>query len=487
MSRHQTFDALNRLKTNQRTRPDLVTITYDAHDRPLTVKDGKSNMTTYVYDGFGERSSRSAPTAAQPCSGSTRTATSRKTDRPSSHERHLRRARPPADPHLSGGFHAQRLASPTTRPATAGHRPSDQPHRPGGLLKPVLRAARPCHLATPAPSAATTYTTGYSYESAGRLASITYAVPAGTAIHPRQRGPDHEHDRQAAGHAAVNLATSITHMPFGPVASFTYGNGVTDARTYDLDYRMTCVKDVGTGNIQYLTYGYDADNNVHTITDNVTTGEQPDAHLRRHRPPENRDRQLRHDRHHHLRFELEPPDLRRDELHDALDLQQNERGGRQRITYSSTGNMAAIGTTTTMSPRTRPTSWRRVDLSGTDQHYTYDAFGQRLKVKIGAGTPRSMYSTARPASILDRSQDHRQRDRLRLARRLPHRHDPARRRDGQRHPHRPSRHAAEGDECQQDRRLGLADEPQWRRQRQPRDRAGQSALAGSARRFDGVF
>jgi len=34
---------------------------------------------------------------------------------------------------------------------------------------------------------------------------------------------------------------------------------------------MTGVKDVGTGNIQYLSYGYDADNNVHTITDNVTS------------------------------------------------------------------------------------------------------------------------------------------------------------------------------------------------------------------------
>ncbi len=27
---------------------------------------------------------------------------------------------------------------------------------------------------------------------------------------------------------------------------------------------------MATGNIQYLSYGYDADNNVHTITDNVT-------------------------------------------------------------------------------------------------------------------------------------------------------------------------------------------------------------------------
>jgi hypothetical protein len=59
-------------------------------------------------------------------------------------------------------------------------------------------------------------------------------------------------------------------MPFGPVKSLTWGNGVTDARTYDLDYRTTGITDTGTGNIQYLSYGYDADNNVHTVTDNVT-------------------------------------------------------------------------------------------------------------------------------------------------------------------------------------------------------------------------
>ena len=72
------------------------------------------------------------------------------------------------------------------------------------------------------------------------------------------------------GHGATSLATSVTHMPFGPFASLSWGNGVTDARTFDQDYRMTSVKDVGTGNIQYLSYGYDADNNVHTVTDNVT-------------------------------------------------------------------------------------------------------------------------------------------------------------------------------------------------------------------------
>src|SRR5271154_2563185 len=55
-------------------------------------------------------------------------------------------------------------------------------------------------------------------------------------------------------------------------------NGVTDTRTFDLDYRMTSVKDVGTGNIQFLSYGYDAGNNVTSITDHVTPADNQTFH-----------------------------------------------------------------------------------------------------------------------------------------------------------------------------------------------------------------
>src|SRR6185312_10752241 len=56
-----------------------------------------------------------------------------------------------------------------------------------------------------------------------------------------------------------------------PVHTFTYGNGVTGSRTFDLDYRMTNVTDTATSAVQNLTYAYDDDNNVSTITDAVTT------------------------------------------------------------------------------------------------------------------------------------------------------------------------------------------------------------------------
>ncbi len=115
------------------------------------------------------------------------------------------------------------------------------------------------------------YTTGYTYESAGRLSGITYGSGGWLVSYARDNaGQVTTVTTTQPSMSPVNLATSVTHMPFGPVKSLTWGNGVTDTRTFDLDYRMTSVKDVGTGNIQYVSYGYDADDNLLTWTDNVT-------------------------------------------------------------------------------------------------------------------------------------------------------------------------------------------------------------------------
>ena len=40
---------------------DLAQITYNAHDLPLTVTDGKGNATSFVYDGFNEAISQVSP------------------------------------------------------------------------------------------------------------------------------------------------------------------------------------------------------------------------------------------------------------------------------------------------------------------------------------------------------------------------------------------------------------------------------------------
>jgi YD repeat-containing protein len=115
------------------------------------------------------------------------------------------------------------------------------------------------------------FSTGYTCESAGRLSSITYASAGWKVAYTRDSaGQITAVTDTQPGHSATNLATSVTHLPFGPASSWTYGNGITDARTFDLDYRMTSITDHGTSNIQYLSFGHDADDNVTSITDHVT-------------------------------------------------------------------------------------------------------------------------------------------------------------------------------------------------------------------------
>jgi len=86
--------------------------------------------------------------------------------------------------------------------------------------------------------------TAYSYTLADRLASTL--TPAGTSI---------QYTRDAAGRisgvttlpqgtsgaGAGNIVTAITYLPFGPIASYTLGNGQTITRSYDANYALTDV------------------------------------------------------------------------------------------------------------------------------------------------------------------------------------------------------------------------------------------------------
>ena len=266
---HIRFDALNRLSTYKNAELILVTNTYDAHDRALTVKDGKTNTTTYVYDGFGDRISQVSPDCGtsvfwfDPDGNVTKQSAFAVTNFTyDALDRLLTRAYP-TDSTLNvtqtydQSGHGSGVGHLTSVTDQAGSLSLSYEQR--GIVTANDRTISSqlqyrLHLRERRKSGGhhlcqRRLEISYVRDNAGQISSITDKPPSS---------------------GAVNLATSITHLPFGPVASLTYGNGVTDARTYDLDYRMTSVKDVATGNIQYISYGYDADNNVHTITDNVT-------------------------------------------------------------------------------------------------------------------------------------------------------------------------------------------------------------------------
>ncbi|KAF1020130.1 MAG: putative deoxyribonuclease RhsC [Acinetobacter bereziniae] len=62
------------------------------------------------------------------------------------------------------------------------------------------------------------------------------------------------------------IVSDIRYEPYGEVKSWTYGNGLTQQRSYDQDYRMIGIQ---TGNLQNSSYGYNSNDWITQVKDSV--------------------------------------------------------------------------------------------------------------------------------------------------------------------------------------------------------------------------
>jgi RHS repeat-associated protein len=120
-------------------------------------------------------------------------------------------------------------------------------------------------------ASAVTLVTKYAYDGASRIVSITY--PSGTAVAYARDGMGRVTGvtAQPLGGPATSVLSKIVYQPFGPPNAMTYGNGVAESRSFDLDYRLTALTGTGSNKVQSLSYGYNAANDVLSITDAVTS------------------------------------------------------------------------------------------------------------------------------------------------------------------------------------------------------------------------
>jgi YD repeat-containing protein len=106
------------------------------------------------------------------------------------------------------------------------------------------------------------YVTAYSYDSAGRLAGVTYPSGRTLAYSFDSLG------RVSAIHSTFNgqtlpVVANVAYHPFGGVKSYTLGNGQAYARSYDQDGRVAAYT---LGPKQY-SIGYDAASRIDFITE----------------------------------------------------------------------------------------------------------------------------------------------------------------------------------------------------------------------------
>jgi RHS repeat-associated protein len=258
VQRKQGYDGLNRListidnynGTDTATQNTQSVFAYDANDRLEGVGDPDGLNTTYSYDGLGNATGVQSPdtggtTYVFDSTGNVTQRTDAKGVVSNSTYDALNRrtATTYADGTLNVAYGYDEPNSVTGCPASY----------PIGRLTRIIETAVTtvyCYNAhgnvtrKSQTQGTVTDVTTYGYTLADRLASTL--TPAGTSI---------QYSRDAAGRISGvtalppgtsgtgtgNVVTAISYLPFGPIASYTLGNGQTITRTYDANYSLTDV------------------------------------------------------------------------------------------------------------------------------------------------------------------------------------------------------------------------------------------------------
>jgi RHS repeat-associated protein len=268
-----TYDALNRLATSTDANSGVTTPSFDVHDRIINVKDANGNSTAYVRNGFGDVIQQTSPdSGVSVFQYDAEANVTKKTDA--------------LGIVTNQTFDALDRVLTTTYPASTAENVSYTYDQTGtgysfgiGRLTSVADAAgsltrayeeRGNLLTETRVNGTTTLTTGYTYDGANRVASMTY--PDSTLVNYQYDAAGYVSTVTAkpAGATSTTTISTIHHQPFGPMNAVTYGNGIAETWTYDNSYRPTNITDtLSSANVQALTYAYDNANNVKSITDAV--------------------------------------------------------------------------------------------------------------------------------------------------------------------------------------------------------------------------
>jgi RHS repeat-associated protein len=268
-----TYDALNRLGSSTDANGGVTAHAFDAHDRVISAQDANGNPTSYVRDGFGEIIQQSSPdsgtvvfhydadgnvTSRIDGLGVVTTQIFDILDRPLTTTYPADSSENVAYTYDQTGvgfsFGVGRLTSVNDAAGSA-----TRAYEERGYLAAEKRV-----------SGTTTLSTAYTYDGAGRTASITY--PDGTLVTNQYNSAGYLAlvSAKPAGASTATTIVTLVHQPFGPVSAVTYGNGIAESWTFDKDYRATGIEDVlSASNLQNLTYAYDNADNVMSITDSV--------------------------------------------------------------------------------------------------------------------------------------------------------------------------------------------------------------------------
>jgi RHS repeat-associated protein len=266
---NKTYDALNRLATYTAQDGGQTTLTYDAQDNLTNVNDPKNLNTGYVYDGFNNLISQSSPdtgttTYSYDLNGNTIGKTDAKGQASTYTYDNLDKLI-----NVSYAGHSAEAVSLTYDSCTNGiGKICSIVDKTGTLNYRYDVNGRLASKEFISPGATIDLTTGYSYNTAGQMTNVTY--PSGMIVNYSYS------DDKIVGISYTVSGTTNTvlnngvYQPFNQdISSYTWGNGATYAKTFNLDGMISAITSANAPTTN-KTYAFDNNYNITAINDPVT-------------------------------------------------------------------------------------------------------------------------------------------------------------------------------------------------------------------------
>jgi RHS repeat-associated protein len=268
----RAYDALNRLIQATDPLAGVTRYAYDALDQLTDITDANALTTRYAYDGLGNRIQQTSPntglmTATYDAAGNPLSRTD------------------------ANGVIATTTYDVLNRPVTINYPGTeadvaftwDSGTNQKGFLKKIQRGLYSVNfsydkrgnviyaLYSKSGVSSSGKQITYAYNNADQITRIRFAASRDIAYLYNSNGQvsevrliDHTTPGNAAGDVTRTLASNIRYLPFGPLTSLTYGNGLSLQRTFDADYRLSAQS---VGSVQSLSYAYDLAGNLQGIDD----------------------------------------------------------------------------------------------------------------------------------------------------------------------------------------------------------------------------
>lgn len=403
------FDNLGRLASLQDANTETVSMEYDGEDRITNVTDQRALETGYIYDGFGNLKQQTSPDT-----GVTQYKYDDAGNRIEMTDARLKVVNYTYD-ELNRLNTIEYLES--NENITYGYGNWSYLGFPfcttcEGLLSSITDSSGTTKYAYDVRGNIITvyldingnnHVVAFAYDLADNITRITY--PSGRIV---------DYSRDALGRIGDittqldaglvdNVVNNVTYEPFGPVTSYTYGNGLEQTIDSDLDARVESIKTTDAAvDVLDAGYGYDLANNIKNITDAID---------------QSNDQTFDYDALNRLESAIGPygtlgytydgvgnrlsrtVDDGSGEITETYELDQNSnrllkvtstRSGNQirEFTYSDTGNVQSdtdtpgFAFTFTYNDANRLV---QVSSQGLDAFYTYNALGQRVRKELSGG------------------------------------------------------------------------------------------------------